>query len=110
MTVGFFYTYLSILAFLAKPISGIIVDKFPVKKIMFITVVGLCGLSGFSLLFVQRLPTRSVANFDCDRIPLLNVCSSNDSRLAQCNENIYKRLRKNTKTVNCQVSLIVAMC
>uniref|UniRef100_A0A2S2PNB1 Uncharacterized protein n=1 Tax=Schizaphis graminum TaxID=13262 RepID=A0A2S2PNB1_SCHGA len=78
MVVGSVFTYLSMLSFFVKPIIGIIVDKFRVKRIMFLACVLLCGLTAFALKFVQKIPTEAVANLSCNTTTELHICSIND--------------------------------
>lgn len=103
MVVGSVFTYLSMLSFVAKPIIGIIVDKFRVKRVMFLTFVLLNGLTAFSLQFIQKVPTEAVANLSCDTTTVLNVCSNNDDRLSQCDDSLFKLLRNSEEPVECQL-------
>lgn len=103
MSVGYLYTYLSILAFLVKPISGIIVDKFRVKRIMFLSFVLTCGLTAYALNFIQKLPTENVAILSCNNTTVLDVCSNVDGQLPQCDDGLYKLLTNNFESITCQV-------
>jgi len=103
MIVGSVFTYLSMLSFLVKPITGIIVDKFRVKRIMFLVFVLLCGISAFALKFVQKIPTETIASLSCDTITALNVCSNNDDQLPQCDDSLFKLIKNNAKPIECQV-------
>ncbi|VVC36463.1 Major facilitator superfamily domain,Major facilitator superfamily associated domain [Cinara cedri] len=104
--VGLLYTYLSILAFLVKPIFGFIVDQFPVKRIAFLSFIMISGVSVFGLQFVEKLPTEAVSILSCsDSTTILNVCSKTESlRLATCNERLSKRLNNVFESVTCQLS------
>lgn len=109
--VGSFYTYLSILSLLAKPICGIIVDKFPVKRTMFLTFVLLCGISAFALNFIDRLPTEAVVHLSCDTATTeLNICSNDDKlHLPQCDDSLSKHLKINDDPIKCQVRYILVI-
>lgn len=104
MLVGYLYTYLSILSFLVKPVIGIIVDKFRVKRIMFLTFVLMCGLTAFALNFIQKLPTEAAAILSCNTTTVLDVCSNVNSQLSQCDDSLTKLLTNNSVAVtSCQV-------
>lgn len=105
MVVGSLYTYLSILVFLVKPISGIVVDKFPVKRIMFLTVILLIGFAAFSLNFVEKLPTEVAGNLHCGETTVLKICSNNDEELPYCDASLAKRIKMKTVPIGCQVSV-----
>lgn len=103
MLVGYLYTYLSILSFLVKPIIGIIVDKFRVKRIMFLAFVLTCGLTAFALNFIQKLPTETAAILSCNTTTVLNVCSNVAGQLPECDDSLSKLLTNNSGSITCQV-------
>lgn len=103
LIVGYLYTYLSLLALFVKPICGFIVDKFPVKRYIFLTFVLASGIGAFSLMFVEKLPTEAVANLICGSTTVLNVCSNKDRLLPQCDNSLFKFLKSNSEPVKCQV-------
>jgi len=102
MFVGYLYTYLSVITFLVKTICGIIVDKFPIKKIIFAIFILGSGLSAFALNFAEKLPTEAVVDLTCDKKTFLNICQKNESHPSQCDDNLPKRFT-NTEHVECQV-------
>lgn len=102
--VGFIYTYLSILSLLVKPISGLIVDKFPVKRFTFLMFILSCGFTAFSFNFINKLPTQAVVNLSCDATTALqDICSNNDTQLPRCDDNLSKLLNNTSESVKCQV-------
>ncbi|XP_025200189.1 major facilitator superfamily domain-containing protein 6-like isoform X2 [Melanaphis sacchari] len=103
MVVGFVFTYLSMLSFFVKPITGIFVDKFRVKRIMFLAFVLLCGLTAFALKFIQKIPIEAVANLSCNTTTELHICSTNDDYLPQCNDSLFKLIKNSTEPVECQL-------
>jgi len=103
MLVGYLYTYLSILAFLVKPIIGLIVDKFPVKRITFLVFVLTCGLAAFVLNFIQKLPTETAAILSCNTTTVLDVCSNVDGQLPKCDDSLKKLIANNSMSITCQV-------
>jgi len=104
MVVGFIFTYLSMLSFFVKPITGIIVDKFRVKRIMFLAFVLLCGLTAFALKFIPKIPTEAVANLSCNTATGLQICSTNNDHLSQCDDSVFKLIKNSTGPIECQVS------
>ncbi|CAI6371698.1 unnamed protein product [Macrosiphum euphorbiae] len=103
MVVGSVFTYLSMLSFFVKPIVGIIVDKFRVKRIMFLAFVLSCGLTAFSLNFIQKIPTEAAANLSCGNTTVLNVCSNDDDRLSQCDDSLLKLIKNIAEPIECQL-------
>ncbi|XP_029345971.1 major facilitator superfamily domain-containing protein 6 isoform X2 [Acyrthosiphon pisum] len=103
MVVGSVFTYLSMLSFFVKPIVGIIVDKFRVKRIMFLAFVLLCGLTAFSIKFVPKIPTEAVANLSCGATTVMNVCSNDDDRLSQCDDSLFKLVKYSAEPIECQL-------
>lgn len=103
MLVGYIYTYLSILSFLVKPITGIIVDKFRVKRIMFLAFILTCGLTAMVLHFIQRLPTEAAAILSCNTTTVLDVCSNSVGQLPECDESLSKLLTNISVSIKCQV-------
>lgn len=105
LVVGSIYTYLSILAFLVKPLCGYIVDKFPVKRVLFLTCVLGCGLAAFSFNFVQKLPSQTIVHFSCDEATTtLNIPLKNDGAALKCaDDDLSKLLITSAEPVECQV-------
>lgn len=106
--VGSLYTYLAILGFLVRPVCGLVVDKFPVKRLVFLTFISLAGLTAFALKFVQKPPTEaSVADLSCDEtITSLNFCTVNSIGLC-ADDRTNKSLNNNTNPVTCQVCCLI---
>lgn len=108
-TVGFIYTFFSILNVLAKPISGIVVDNFPVKRIVFLLAILSCGLVVVMLNFIQVMPTKNATRLSCDaNETVLYVCSSHDdnnaqSSLPECDKGPSDLLESIAVPVACQV-------
>jgi len=103
MLVGYLYTYLSILSFLVKPLTGFIVDKFRVKRIMFLVFVLTCGLTAFALNFIEKLPTENAAVLSCSTTTVLEFCSNVDAQLPECDTSLSKFLKNNSESITCQV-------
>lgn len=102
-TVGYIFTYLSFVAFIAKPVVGVIVDKFPVKKFMFLAFILGSGLSAFALNYVQKLPTQKPVNLSCNETTSLDFRSKNDERVPSFDDSQLKLFKNNTEHVQCQV-------
>lgn len=77
-TVGAIYTCLPIMALLCKPVAGVVFDKFPVKRIAFVTSILTCGLAAFAFGFIQRLSEENAARSSCD------VTTTNTSTTTVC--------------------------
>lgn len=109
MMVGYLYMYLSIISFLIKPISGLIADKFPVLRFMFLASILSSGLSAFAFNFIQKLPTEFAVDLNCNRTTLVDFCSTLNGRPSQCDGKLFNLL-KNTNHVKCQVRIIHLLC
>lgn len=109
MMVGYLYTYLSIISFLIKLVSGIIADKFPVLRFMFLASILSSGLCAFAFNFTEKLPTEFAVDLNCNRITLLDFCSNFDDRSSQCDGKLFNLL-KNINHVKCQVRIIHVCC
>lgn len=106
MMVGYLYTYLSIISFLIKLVSGLIADKFPVLRFMFLASILSSGLSAFAFIFAEKLPTEFAVDLNCsNRITLLDFCSNFDDRSSQCDGKLFNLLKNNTH-LKCQVRII----
>jgi len=108
-TVGLIYTFFSVLNVLAKPISGIVVDNFPVKRVVFLSAILSCGLMVVMLNFIQVLPTKNAMHLSCDtNETILYICSFHDdnnaqSSLPKCDKDLSNLLESITVSVTCQV-------
>lgn len=85
--------------------AGYVVDKLPVKRLMFLAAVLASGVMGFSLIFVQKLPIEAVVNLSCDTTSaVLNVCSNiNNTSLPQCDDSLPEITINDTEPVLCRV-------
>jgi len=104
ITVGYMMMCLFIMSMLVKPIVGAIVDKFPVKKYIFLTFICTTGVSAFFLMFVPRLSLETSVELDCDAsVATVKVYHSIDGKkLSRCDK---KRLmgENGEMLVNCKV-------
>ncbi|XP_050443469.1 major facilitator superfamily domain-containing protein 6-like [Adelges cooleyi] len=95
LAVGYIFMYLYILGMLIKPAVGFIVDKFPIKKFIFMTSIVLCGISSFSLIFVPKIPLETAANFTCAlEQTTINICLGNDQQLSECDDSLFADYKK----------------
>lgn len=101
--VGSLFTYLSFIAFIVKPILGVIVDKFPVKKLVFLTFILGSGFSAFALNYIGRVPTQKSVNLSCNKTTSLDFRSQNDSFMPKFDDKQLKLFKNNTEPIECQV-------
>lgn len=66
ITVGYVMMCLFILSMLAKPLVGAVVDKFHVKKYLFLVFICTTGVSAYFFMFVPRLPLETSVRLHCD--------------------------------------------
>jgi len=86
-----------------------VVDKFPVKRIIFLTTILSSGFAAFAFNFVQELPAKNTVRLSCDTtVSVIDVCSYNDDsnnlQLRQCDDGLSAILEMITEPVQCQVS------
>lgn len=89
-----------------KPIFGVIVDKYRVKRVLFLTFVLLCGLTAFALNLVQKIPKETAVDLRCDATTTLNIFNNNNnnSQLSQYDENLITMLEKSSESLEtCKV-------
>lgn len=63
--IGIIYTIIPIFGMAAKPILGLISDKYKCQKPVFIGVVLLTGLSAIGLRFIPRLSVENSVKISC---------------------------------------------
>lgn len=104
VTVGYIMMCLFILSMLVKLFVGAIVDKFPIKKYIFLTLIFTTGVSAFFLMYVPRLSLETSTELDCDASEAtLKIYHSYDSKmLSRCDKK--KLMQENSEMlVNCKV-------
>lgn len=105
VVVGTIYCILPILSLIIKPIVGVIVDQFQVKKKIFLSCILLSGLSAFALMFVPEIPLETSAELNCHSETILNVCPQSSSTLSKCNIQRIKNHKNDDGLVTCQVNV-----
>lgn len=72
-TYGATMTFMSIISMAFTPIAGIVVDRFHVKKILFVSAIFGMGLVSFLFMFVPKVPTDSTVELKCDSKTIFTV-------------------------------------
>lgn len=65
-TYGTMIMVIGITAMIMAPTIGMVVDKFRVKKIIFLTCLMLMGLVSYLLNFVPKAPLNAIVELKCD--------------------------------------------
>lgn len=103
ITVGYIMMCLFILSMLVKPVVGAIVDKFPVKKYIFLIFIFLTGISAFFLMFVPRLSLETFTELDCNTTTAtIKIYSDGTKTLSRCDK-IRLMGENGERLVNCKV-------
>lgn len=103
ITVGYMMMCLFILSMLVKPAVGAVVDKFPVKKYIFLIFIFLTGISAFFLMFVPRLSLKTLAELDCSSTSaIIKIYSHENKKLSRCDK-IRLMGENGERLVNCKV-------
>ncbi|XP_060834255.1 major facilitator superfamily domain-containing protein 6-A-like isoform X1 [Rhopalosiphum padi] len=104
ITVGYIMMSLFIISMLTKPVVGAIVDKFRVKKYMFIVFIFLTGISAFFLMFVSRLSLETSIELECDKnITNVKIYFDHTNKLSDCDQKILMG-NNGERLVNCKLS------
>jgi len=106
VVVGTIYSILPILTLIIRPIVGAIVDKFCVKKTVFLTFILLTGLTAFALMFVPEIPLETTAELYCNDVTYLNVCAKENSSLSKCDSKRVMELH-DKRYIKCEVNINV---
>lgn len=93
---------LFILSMLTKPAVGAIVDKFHVKRHMFLVFIFFTGASAFLLMFVPKLPLEYVTELDCSTTATIRIYVNDSKKHSDCDE-IRLMAINDTDLINCQV-------
>lgn len=105
ITVGYIMMCLFILSMLTKPIVGAIVDKFHIKKRIFLAFIFFTGTSAFLLMFVPELPLEYSTELDCNATTTVKIFTEDTKRLSYCDQE--RLMRKNDEAmIKCQVNSI----
>lgn len=102
ITVGYIMMCLCILSMLTKPAIGAIVDKFHIKRYIFLVFILLTGISAFFLMRVPKLPLEYATEINCNTTTIIKVHSEDSRKLSHCDQ---KRLMsENDKgLISCEV-------
>lgn len=102
ITVGYIMSCLCIVSMLTKPVVGAIVDKFRVKKYIFLVFIFSTGVSAFFFMSVPKLSIETSVGLYCDATTtVVRIRSDNSKQLSNCDK---KRLLENkSERLVCQV-------
>lgn len=73
-------TVMSMVATIMSPSVGILVDKFCIKKLLFLTTTFLIGVSAVFFLILPKIPIDTTVQFKCDAKTTLTVYSESVQR------------------------------
>ncbi|XP_059057716.1 major facilitator superfamily domain-containing protein 6-like, partial [Achroia grisella] len=103
-TVGLIYTILPIFALIAKPVLGIIADRFKLQKIIFLLFQAMTIVSFSAIYFIPENRATNSVQLDCaDGMTVLKTCQDGGS-VDQCRFKTLKDSKKTTCEMNCDMS------
>ncbi|XP_008183665.1 major facilitator superfamily domain-containing protein 6-A isoform X1 [Acyrthosiphon pisum] len=103
ITVGYIMMSLFVISMLTKPAVGAIVDKFRVKKYMFLVFIFTTGVSAFFLMFVSRLSLETSVELDCNvNITTVKIYFDHTNKLSDCDQKILMG-NNGERLVNCKL-------
>lgn len=102
ITVGYIMMCLFILSMLTKPMIGAIVDKFHVKKYIFLVFICLTGISAFFLMRVPKLPLEYSMELHCNTSTTVKIYSENSKKLSYCDQ-LRLMEESDEKLIKCKV-------
>lgn len=88
-------------------LSGMVVDKFRIKKIMFVTTVLGYGLMVFLLNFVPKLPLDATVELRCDANKseiIFAVVNEDNQQITMIDKIINKTGQGDNELITCAVS------
>lgn len=101
-TVGLIYTVLPIFGLIAKPLFGVIADRFKIQKPIFILFQIITIISFSAIYFVPENRPAMVVSLDCDeRFTVLKSCYSSPDEVDACKVSSLGNLNK---TSSCQMN------
>lgn len=98
-TYGTMMTFISIMSMIVIPLLGIINDKFPVKRILFVTALSAIGIVSVAFVFVPKMPSETIAMLKCDKKIVL-IVEENNGRHDQLTIPFSKN---HDESISCQV-------
>lgn len=104
-TYGATMMFISLISTVWAPVTGMIVDKFHVKKILFMTILLTLGVGAFLLLFVPRIPLDVIAEIKCYRFgnATLTVFAEDDLQYLKMIEADVTELDSHRQSITCRV-------
>lgn len=76
-TYGTMMTVVSLTTVIVAPTTGIIVDKFRVKKTLFFTLILLMAVISYFTIFVPKVPLDAIVELKCDTETVFVVDTKN---------------------------------
>jgi len=85
-TYGVTMTFMSVVSTILVPLSGIIVDKFRIKKILFLVVILGIGVVSLLFLFVPKVPLDvDTTELKCDAETTFTIFNENNVQMTSNN-------------------------
>lgn len=87
------------------PLSGIIVDKFRVKKRLFFTTTLLLGLTSYCFMFVPKVPLDIAVEMKCEDEIILSIVRAETVQQNTQNSTSIFNDKNNDELITCKVRL-----
>lgn len=83
-TYGVTMTFMSVVSTIAVPFCGVIVDKFRIKKILFLITIFGIGMVSLLFLFVPKVPLDvDTTELKCDAETIFTIFNENNLQLTR---------------------------
>lgn len=99
-TYGIVMTFMSMISMIIIPLSGMFVDKFPVKKAFYFTMTLLMAVFSFFFMFIPKVPLEIVVEMKCESEIIMIVRYDT----VQQNMSIFND-KNNDELITCKVRL-----
>lgn len=108
-TFGTSMTFMSVISTILVPMSGIIVDKFRIKKPLFLVAILGLGVVSALFLFVPKAPLNmATTELKCDaEITTMTILNENNNFQTTSNTTDYTVLNHSDELIACKVRINV---
>ncbi|KAG6458027.1 hypothetical protein O3G_MSEX010620 [Manduca sexta] len=104
-TVGLIYTVLPIFGLIAKPLFGIVADRFKQQKLILILAQIVTIVSFFSIYFLPQNLQEISVELDCNGVTVLKSCYQHANSIDTCRVNSLGDMKEHASCrMNCDMS------
>lgn len=105
-TYGTMMMTVSLMIMILVPTTGIIVDRFRVKKTLFLTFLLFMGVISYLIMFVPKAPLEAIVELECDTETVFVVNTKNVISQQRALEQFAFMKKYTDELITCKVSRI----